>query len=86
MNCKPGDLAIIIRDDVYKCDFGKLVEILNRDIEDTDRLVWECKPLSPIMGSTGNDMDITSIPDSWLKPVSGLPMEEATKETIKEKA
>lgn len=64
MNCKPGDLAVIVRS--KKGHLGKLVHVLCIDRE--DRLgTWEVKPLWNIKLPSGKKYFY--IPDSQLKPI-----------------
>lgn len=91
MNCKPGDLAIIIHDPDFKGqDLGKLVEVIKGEGLDCDGdYCWECQPLSPLTGCdegrVETNLTLIDIPDAWLKPVSGLPLDEEVLEEISNK-
>lgn len=89
MNCKPGDLAIIIHDPQTKGrDLGKLVEVIQSMGRDEDYdYCWECQPLSPLAGWDDDgryveNLDLINIPDTWLKPVSGLPLDEEVPDKV----
>jgi hypothetical protein len=75
MNCKPGDLAIIINTDKNKdWGLGKIVKVLkpNPKFPNTHWLI-ECPPPYPAGVDPAKGF---SIMDSCLKPVSGLPLKE----------
>lgn len=81
MNCKPGDIAIIIHDpDTKGRDLGKLVEVMQpMGWDEGLDYCWECQPLSPLTGWDDDgryveNLGLINIPDAWLKPVSGLPL------------
>ncbi|MBU9203103.1 hypothetical protein KTD31_17240 [Burkholderia multivorans] len=79
MNCKPGDLAIIVQD-VCPQNVGIIVEIESAYGEYLDfGFCWNVRASRPIammdasvgwiyQGSWGWH------PDAWLRPVSGLPI------------
>ncbi|WP_217589774.1 hypothetical protein [Burkholderia sp. GbtcB21] len=86
MNCKPGDLAIVIASG-FPSNIGRIVEVLRPcpSCELIDPLVpeWECRMLSPMEGALwfeadGIDpiQDEIDIEDRQLRPVSGLPITE----------
>lgn len=86
MNCKPGDLAYIVRDDDTPSDIGKVVEIL-RICPPNEWLYpgapeWECRSRTPLTGfnargrvSMDHELDI---PDAWLRPIGGVPLNDET--------
>jgi len=86
MNCKPGDLAIIAYAAGRSFDWiGRIVEVGTLAGNDEKwGAFWN-------ISFVGEEPDscrgrICECYDSDLYPVSGLPMEEETQETIKEKA
>lgn len=93
MNCKPGDLAIQIKS--YAGNEGQIVFIekyigavnfvnLKFTVNDCWHVKYQCKTPDFI----GQFSEFGSVPDSWLRPVSGLPDTEDTdiEQPIKEVA
>lgn len=88
MNCKPGDLAYLVkamRDE----NVGRVVEVLYR-IED-DLLMgpmWKTRACvrlpTTTYGGTPNGMRTTAdCPDWWLRPISGVPVEDEQYDEVK---
>lgn len=84
MNCKPGDLAIIMKA-ILSENIGRIVLVLrSSDIHPKLGFRWFVKPQNPMRIVSGADLvtiapvstDIGAMPDAWLKPVSGLPMDD----------
>lgn len=84
MNCKPGDLAIIIRA-ILSENIGRIVLVLrSSDIHPKLGFRWHIKPQSPMRTVVARDLmttqppslDLVAMPDAWLKPVSGLPLDD----------
>lgn len=85
MNCKPGDLAIqtistasnhgsIVRVDVFAGD----VQFLGGRI---GRNCWEVEYMRPVKDCFGYLVKQAYVPDSWLRPISGVPVcDEVTEE------
>lgn len=81
MNCKPGDLAIMIRT-LLPENIGKIVEVLEPLGDDAGLgFRWKVKILSPCrtmsvidFQSISYGMTTGGVPDAWLRPVSGLPI------------
>ncbi len=80
MNCKPGDLAVIIRSDSIResCDLGKIVEVLEAGDDWSDmgdsRTFWRCESkCGPILCQSETwDWSLEThcdIPDSHLRPL-----------------
>jgi hypothetical protein len=94
MNCKPGDLAVIIKDKYSPADIGKIVEVLHEgehEWEDAEGFHWYvrsvCGPMEvrvyvgeEFSGNLHYDHE-AHIPDSCLKPIRD-PGEDATDETL----
>lgn len=85
MNCKPGDLAYIVRvdDGGNRYAIGLIVEVMRAvsfDCRaDPDDPEWQCRSQTPVRA---RDMHtglivLTSefdVKDSWLRPISGVPV------------
>jgi len=87
LNCKPGDLAIVVRSDVNG-DIGTIVEVLHRSFVDDDGdhqwLTKWPRPTRAFGHHSGREMLVveTFIPDAWLRPVSGLPITDDIKDEV----
>jgi hypothetical protein len=92
--CKPGDLAYIVRDDWNPCDIGKVVKVVKLvpayEWAQEDDPEWRCVAREPLQGydDDGNSFPSceSDIPDAWLRPITGLPIDEETNEDVKEPA
>ncbi len=84
LRCKPGDLAIVIRDDVgYEANLGRFVRVsgpVETDrrgmrtwlIEPVDARVWAVGPPGAVPTyMTVRFRDLVEHPDQWLLPVRG---------------
>ncbi|MET3232239.1 UNVERIFIED_ORG: hypothetical protein ABIC54_004444 [Burkholderia sp. 1263] len=87
MNCKPGDLAVIIRSS-FPSNIGHIVEVLRRcpACELIDPLVpeWECREIGSLEkevwvfgedDTPPKDGEI-DIADRDLRPISGVPVDD----------
>lgn len=84
MNCKPGDLAIIVKCDGYPQVIGSIVEVLRpHPIPYSWRVKFVSNVPDGVDCAVGN---LVGIKDYCLRPVSGLPMEEETEQKLKEPA
>lgn len=78
MNCKQGQLAIIIRDPLPQC-IGSIVEVVSSNI-DFDRPAWNCHSVRPLPTVAKDDVsDVRLLRyfmcyDADLRPVTGLPL------------
>lgn len=93
MNCKPGDLAIIVRvDDRGDRDaIGLIVEVMRAaaavDWTDANQPEWQCRSRAPFRARdmrTGaivlsNEFDVK---DSWLRPISGVPVTDDVEDEV----
>lgn len=84
MNCKPGDLAVIVGCQVPENN-GHIVEVVERDYDvyDTPEPRWLVRCPTPLHGhdvDTGESQwgNEGSLPDSCLRPISGVPVGEET--------
>ena len=90
MHVKAGDLAIQIIS--HAGNDGKIVKVLRFVGEYhysdgcIDHDAWECDYGMPVCGAGGDIKQIRYISDAWLRPVSGLPMEDEVKDETKELA
>ncbi|WP_186215901.1 hypothetical protein [Burkholderia gladioli] len=88
MNCKPGDLAIIIKTRSGEA-IGWIVRVLEigREIPDLG-YAWCIKTSKPvyvesIASGKHSYTDEPLCPDSWLRPISGIPMtDDVTDEVV----
>lgn len=82
MNCKPGDLAYIVRDP-YPENLGHIVRVLGPGRWITDGSAWLCEtagaPLRVMDADkpwvSGMDTEFDCY-DSDLRPISGVPIED----------
>ena len=80
MNCKPGDLAIMINSNVTE-NIGTIFEVLAADLVATDFYgvhCWRVRSTRPSKNSDGTMSLEGSAADFHLKPISGLPDEDET--------
>ena len=87
MNCKPGDLAIIVRCGSVTENIGRIVEVLRAGGEMRGHPLWVVgcpSPLIAVVPETGQRVPRHSglIPDAWLRPVSGLPVDEKAPDEV----
>lgn len=85
MNCKPGDLAIIIN--VHEEDYldwiGRIVEC-GKKYQHKEFWVFDIQWVGSKPASCKGRTQ--AIWEKWLRPISGLPMEEETELKLKEPA
>lgn len=89
MNCKPGDLAIIIAGELSERNVGAIVEVLRIDDRETflsETPTWRVRACNPLHRMDGQITTDGCVADSLLRPVSGLPVDEDVTEDIKEPA
>jgi hypothetical protein len=74
MNVKPGDLAIIVND-YYGDAAGKICKVLelNKLLALMGDPIWKIELQTPSMTNEAGLQTIVACPDSWLRPVSGIP-------------
>lgn len=77
MNCKPGDIAIVVPPSI---NAGGIVVVLRADdrgLHPASLLTWEAESLGgPLQTYDHGPCVEVCIPDAWLKPVSGLPLHD----------
>jgi len=83
MNCKPGDLAIVVIG-MWPDWIGRIVKVLQ--VSRYYSGSWEIEWCGSIPESIQPPEALCSVKDYDLKPVSGLPMKEETGHNIKEPA
>lgn len=82
MNCKPKDLAIVIRADAVPELIGQVVEVIRASVIGCPYgPVWVVRFQTPKFFPcmfTGACIITTDAdcPDAWLKPISGLPIDD----------
>ncbi|WP_157686010.1 hypothetical protein [Robbsia andropogonis] len=96
MNCKPGDLAIVVFAKIRPELMGTIVEIVGRAFNGDefssikgrrfrasgipDGIIWRIKLSRPLRVSapdgTSHYFTEVTMPDTRLRPVSGLPIDE----------
>jgi hypothetical protein len=88
MNCKPGDLAIIVRNP-YPENVGKVIEVLSPFGEwGAEGFCWIFRSVSPLVGNdslTGARMRGSEgfIADRVLRPISGVPVDEEQRDEVR---
>lgn len=89
MNCKPGDLAIVVRVDgpEDRDVIGLIVEVLRpcppNEWEEVSEPEWECRSRSPVRAQCDGKRVFSSefdVRDSWLRPLSGVPITDDIKD------
>lgn len=88
MNCKPGDMAIVVQSD-FPEDIGMIIEVLSESHIDWEGCYqWLTKWPSPSPTCSVETGEIvlrseTFVPDEWLRPVSGIPItDDVTDEVV----
>lgn len=91
MNCKPGDLAILIHASLEE-NIGKIVKVLSSARGNADGMPWWHISCESMEFGTGvvdgmrlpiNRFNSLECPDAWLRPISGIPMtEDVTDEVV----
>lgn len=80
MNCKPGDLAIMINSSMAE-NIGVIFEVLEVHIEATEHYgvhCWRVRGSRPTRNADGTTSLEGCAADFHLKPVSGLPVADET--------
>jgi hypothetical protein len=88
VNCKPGDLAIMVDSRVIE-NIGVVFEVLGNDIEATEyygHQCWRVRSSRPTRNSDGTMSIEGRAADFDLRPVSGLPLNDEVPDDIKEPA
>lgn len=81
MNCKPGDLAIVIKAD-EPSDIGLVVEVIGNGLRDWEGdWQWLCRhrEAQKVFHSESGLEEARKefhVPDFWLRPISGVPVED----------
>ena len=81
MNCKPGDLAFVIKDlkgvyndiEVTIVKQGTIVKVLYLTRSHPGREMWKIEPHIPFKATVGDKIisgDVTDVFDSYLRPIS----------------
>lgn len=77
MNCKPGDLAIVIRSPTFKENVGKMVRCISINdhfVDPKNGAVWNVdRELTWFRYSTAGPATLCCAPDSVLMPIRGEP-------------
>jgi hypothetical protein len=88
VNVKPGDLAIIVQCDIKEA-IGVVVEVLSpAGCNAPGVFEWFVRPSRPlrcfdVFGlPTKGTLTEMGCPDAWLRPVSGLPIDEETRDEV----
>ncbi|WP_233343663.1 hypothetical protein [Burkholderia cepacia] len=79
MNCKPGDMAIVMRADAAPEAVGRLVKVLSRCGDVNGRPSWTVRFQSVVVARNRFDGSLmmgseAPCPDAWLMPVGGAPV------------
>jgi hypothetical protein len=92
MNCKPGDLAYIVKS-ILPENIGRIVEVVRLlYLDSPDGPVWIVRGSTPLARSAfrgairlEGSAERPFI-DAWLRPISGVPVCDDVKDEIKEPA
>lgn len=94
MNCKPGDLAIVINAFFCHENIGRIVEVVRRAVPGVDTTPdsthdsWMVRSDRPLARSAGKGSfriapaNEAPCADCNLRPVSGLPVDEEVKDEL----
>jgi len=92
MNCKPGDLAIVV--DAYNpCNIGSILKVLKTHRNQRELLVepgdhiWMVQATHPQAYEIGQKIVWRTkgpVPDSFLRPIRGLPLGRDIAEGLKD--
>ncbi|MBA1366232.1 hypothetical protein [Burkholderia gladioli] len=91
MNCKPGDLAILIHASLEE-NIGKIVKVLSSSQGNGNGMPWwhiSCESMEFGSDLTGQvRLPVSRLvqlqcPDAWLRPISGVPVtDDVTDEVV----
>ncbi|CAJ0701664.1 hypothetical protein LMG19089_02895 [Ralstonia edaphis] len=82
MNCKPGDLAYIVRATPSTQEaVGVIVEVIGRGRDIDDMPAWNVRvperfEISSRATGQKSFMNRVNVPDAWLRPISGVPVHD----------
>ena len=82
MNCKPGDLAIIIGASWPETlpNIGRICTVVSASGD--SEWSWLCKGDRPFMDGTGAITEVLMVRDADLRPISGLPITDDIKDEV----
>jgi hypothetical protein len=88
MNVKPGDLAYIVAGmESPSPNAGKVVEVKSFFGFDSEfGPSWNVKATSPLVMTDDSLLVELDVPDAWLRPISGVPVNDEVTDDIKEPA
>ncbi|MBB5547514.1 hypothetical protein [Paraburkholderia fungorum] len=87
MNCKPGDLAVLMGlSGEWSANNGHIVEVLHLAYGDT----WSVKCIAHVKGFMASlGIFLPAVPgevcecrDKWLRPISGVPVNDEVKDEV----
>lgn len=88
MNCKPGDLAIVVRD-LFAENIGRVVEIIGPAKWVTDAPAWDCvsrgQPLRVLWIDRAPETYLSQQGDAYdsdLMPISGVPVHDEVTDEV----
>ncbi|WP_156545811.1 hypothetical protein [Cupriavidus sp. D384] len=81
MNCKPGDMAIVLRADGAPASIGRIVEVIEvaPDIDGQPAWVVRFQGVGVCKNKETGELTLDTdadCPDAWLRPISGVPVED----------
>lgn len=84
MNCKPGDLAIIVGSFylVTECNIGSIVRVICLAPHTKTSLAWLCVAEHSLTNQRGEKVQETTVGDCHLRPVSGIPITDDIKDEV----
>jgi hypothetical protein len=84
MNCKPGDLAYIVRS-ARPETIGVVVEVMAAIFHRAEPM-WRVRAVRPVKKMNGEFGFEVNIEDSRLRPISGVPINDEVTDDIREPA
>jgi len=84
MNCKPGDLAIMVSSGIPE-NIGRIFEILNFNQAVTDfsgKPIWNVRAAHPARTADGEMSSEGNASDADLRPITGLPITDDIKDEV----
>ncbi|WP_349609110.1 hypothetical protein [Cupriavidus sp. DF5525] len=87
MNCKPGDLAIVVRAEGAPAAVGKVVEVLRSapNVNGLPAWVVQFQGVGIVRNKKSGALTLgvdADCPDAWLRPISGVPLHDEERDEV----
>lgn len=87
VNCKPGDLAIVVRADGAPAAIGRVVEVLRLapDVDGLPAWVVQFRGVGVVRNKESGALTLgvdADCPDAWLRPISGVPVQDEQRDEV----